>query len=288
MKFAILGGDTRQLYLANILVKNNHDVYIFGEKNEKVSMVNDKVKYDHHLEEVIKKCDTIIFGIPFTRDNLTVNNTFMDVKINLTKLYELIYDKFIITGMIHADIIKNLENNNNKIIDLLELPEFAIYNAVATAEGTIELAITGSKINISKSSVLILGFGKCGKILADKFKGIGASVTVVARKASDIAFIESYGYNALNFKNFASRLKDFQFIINTVPEIVLGKAELENVDPDSLIIDIAQAPGGLDWEASKELKLQTIHALGIPGKISPLDSAEIIYKIMKHFFDFLS
>ena len=63
---------------------------------------------------------------------------------------------------------------------------------------------------------------------------------------------------------------------------MLDKDNLENVRKDALVIDLASKPGGIDFEAAKDLKLNTIHALSLPGKYSPLSAAEYIYETIEH------
>jgi dipicolinate synthase subunit A len=48
------------------------------------------------------------------------------------------------------------------------------------------------------------------------------------------------------------------------------------VDKHVTIIDISSAPGGVDFEYAKHLKLNAKLYLGIPGKIAPRASADIL------------
>ena len=56
--------------------------------------------------------------------------------------------------------------------------EIAIKNAVAAAEGAIAEAILNGKENLQGGSSLVLGYGRCGSVLADKLRGMGSTVTV--------------------------------------------------------------------------------------------------------------
>ena len=50
----------------------------------------------------------------------------------------------------------------------------------------------------------------------------------------------------------AMALQESDFIFNTIPAMVLPKALLGYVRRDALILDMASAPGGVDYEACKE------------------------------------
>ena len=49
---------------------------------------------------------------------------------------------------------------------------------------------------------------------------------------------------------------------------------------NTLLIDLASAPGGIDFEEAKKQKKKCIWALAIPGKVSPLSTAEFIKEII--------
>jgi len=51
---------------------------------------------------------------------------------------------------------------------------------------------------------------------------------------------------------------------------------------DSLIIDLASYPGGIDFEIAKELGIKTNWALGLPGKVSPKSVATYMMEKLKN------
>ena len=87
-----------------------------------------------------------------------------------------------------------------------------------------ELATTIFGLN-----VLILGYGRISKVLARLLKAMGANVTVSARKFSDLAWIETNGYQAIHTANVCDVLPDCQLIVNTVPAIILKESILSRV-----------------------------------------------------------
>ena len=50
---------------------------------------------------------------------------------------------------------------------------------------------------INGARCLVTGFGRIGKVLAVMLRGLGADVTVSARKAQDLAWIELFGCRAV-------------------------------------------------------------------------------------------
>lgn len=151
-----------------------------------------------------------------------------------------------------------------------------IHNAVPTAEGAIEIAITETPFTIHGSKSLVLGYGKIGKILSKDLYALGAQTYVEARKYADLAMIEGHGYEPLPLDNLKDHIHEFDIIFNTIPSLILDDEILTKVKKDALIIDLASKPGGIDFDAAKAYGLKVIWALSLPGKIAPVSSGAII------------
>lgn len=74
-------------------------------------------------------------------------------------------------------------------------------------------------------------------------------------------------------------------MINTVPSLVLGAADLAELPADCLLLDLASKPGGIDFDAAAALGRRAIWALSLPGKVAPVSAAgalrESIYTILQ-------
>ena len=173
-------------------------------------------------------------------------------------------------------------DKNVNYIDLQRREEFTVLNTISTAEGTIQIAMEETQRTIHGSNVLIMGFGRIGKVLSKMLDGIGAKVYCEARKNEDIAWIKAYGYEPVHLNDLNENLNKFDVIINTIPFTVLDNEKLDLVKKDVVLIDIASNPGGIDRKAAKEKELKLIWALSLPGKVAPLTSAEFIKETIYH------
>ena len=196
--------------------------------------------------------------------------------------------KILIAGSITPEIYDMVNDEYIEIIDIMKREELAVLNTIATAEGTIQIAIENTNKIIHGSEVLILGFGRIGKVLARKLAGLSAKVTCAARKDEDLAWIQAYGHKATNINLIGKNLSEFDVIINTVPQMILTAEKMEYVKPECLLIDLASNPGGIDKKAAKEKGLQLVWALALPGKVAPTTTAEFIkdtiYNILKEIY----
>ena len=250
----------------NYIVYTHYKKFIDDENNIK------------NLDKFLEKIDILIVPIPFTKDNNNVFNIDNEnININLLIEKSIKYNiKMFLGGVINSQIKDTLLKNNIKTFDFFEDNSIAILNAIPTAEGAIQTAMEKSYKTIFNSNSLVLGYGRCGKILANMLKGIGANVDVTYRKDEDLAYIKAYGLNPINLYKIKSNINKYDFIFNTIPYEILDKDILLNVDKKSIIIDLASAPGGLDYNYARELNLQAIYCPSLPGRVAPYTAGEIL------------
>lgn len=281
-KIAILGGDKRSLELINLLLDDNNLVSIFGF--DKISE-DLRIKQGKTLEEVIKGSNIIIGPLPFS-ENDKLNTPFSDKKINLDSILNLIdKDQLLLGGKINKEFINKCKKKNINIIDYFNREEMQILNAIPTAEGAISIAIEGLPITISGSNALVLGYGRIGKVLSKMLYGIGANTYVAARKKSDLAWITINGYKSIDLKNLYCNLSQMNIVFNTIPSLILKEKELSNLNKNTLIIDVASKPGGVDFIKAEEMGLKVNWALGLPGKVAPITAANAIKKTIYNIIE---
>ncbi|WP_312815427.1 dipicolinate synthase subunit DpsA [Sedimentibacter sp.] len=270
-----IGGDLRQTYLANLLYENGFNVITYRLINSTEFNLNttDDISYAMNFSKLI------ITPIPFSKDKKHITDhiqngnklTFEEFLLHLKSTHCLI------GGNIIKEVIEACNKNNIPYLDLMKVEEIAMFNAIATAEGAIAEAVTKSLGNLHGSKGLVLGYGKTGKVIASKLKALNVDVTVGARSKFALAEAFVNGCDILELDELRSKISEFDYIFNTIPFIVLTKELLSTLSPKITIIDIASLPGGIDYEAAKELNINAYLCLGVPGKYAPLASAEILF-----------
>lgn len=264
MNFCIIGGDLRSFFLAKTLSKEKHEVKLYGF--EKLENFKECEKYD----EMIRNSNAIILPIPFSKDNKYIHMPFSNQDILIKEICYYLENKIIFVGNIHQDLKEELHKKNNKVIDFMQKEEFAILNAIPTAEATIEIILKNTKKILQNSHCLIMGFGRIGKVLADKLKSLSAKVTCIITNQVEKAWAQVYGYETTtieNIQNNCTKLKQYDIIINTIPKIIFNE-ELKEIRKETLVIDLASKPYGIDRKIAEQEKLNFIEALGLPRKIS--------------------
>lgn len=161
--------------------------------------------------------------------------------------------------------------------DYTKSAALAAGNAVPTAEGAIQLAMERLPITLSGSRCLVTGFGRIGKALATRLRGLFAHVTVAARKPEDRAMAAALGFTPETTGVYLRGLAQYDCIFNTVPTPVFLPEHLAAMRPDCLIVDLASAPGGLPAEAAHLETPVYLPAPGLPGKVAPAAAAALLY-----------
>lgn len=272
--FAIIGGDMRQIYMANELIGLNFTVIVYGLNDPSLNL---KCCHAESLSEVINSSDVVITPIPISKDQINILSLRSQSDLTITQLCSLLTsDHKLYGGCLTKELKSYCDNRNIFYCDLMDNDEVILYNTIATAEGAIAEAICNSNTNLHGSSCLIIGYGKCARTLAEKLKGLCGHIDIAARSSSALAAAYASSYGTLNLSGLHEKIKHYDFIFNTVPALILTKEHLSNTNPDVVIIDIASAPGGVDYTNAKELHRNAKLCLGLPGKYAPKSSASFL------------
>jgi dipicolinate synthase subunit A len=274
MNIAIIGGDMRQACLAELFAADGHQITAFGlEEAGQLKGVELKNLTDRSYSGY----DCYVLPLPVTAQDGLLNTPLTHTDITADSLLRsLPRGSYVCGGRIDEEYIKLCRELNLPAFDYFKREELAVANAAITAEGAIQIAMEETGIAISHARVLVIGFGRVGKLLANRLHALGALVTVSARKLSDMAWIEALGYKAANTLSLDGILSGFDIIFNTVPARVLGSERLKHVSPSCLCIELASAPGGMDFTAASRLGLKSIWALSLPGRVAPITAGSII------------
>lgn len=267
MKVAVIGGDKRMLYAAKAFMDDGAEVALSGFD----ALQNDNTS----VRDAVRWADLSILPVrPITDGYLTM--PYSDTRMTIEEFAQICGKKPIFCGM--SDSISKI--TDAPVYDYAAREDFAIKNAVLTAEGTLELLLHEYKDSLCGANVLVIGYGRIGKVLSRYLNALGAKVTVSARKASARAWIEAMGIKADDYSQ--KELNSYEIILNTVPALILDRSRIDRLRDDVLLIDLASAPGGVDFDRAKEREIRCIHALGLPGRSAPIAAGRIIKDTIIH------
>ena len=198
-------------------------------------------------------------------------------------------------------------------VDYMKEEGAAYTNAAVTAEGAIAEAILGGTEVLFQRPMLVMGYGRCGQMLAQRLRALGGKVTVYEKDPEKLAIAQACGFDtaeaedemvsyepgavtiancSLDTENraAANRLdaqfwSRFVYVFNTIPARVLGEERLSYLRHDAVLIDLASAPGGLDYAYCAQKGLNAKLWGGLPAKYAPKSAAELLLRVIESYLN---
>ena len=277
--FGVIGGDERMKYLAQSIAADGYPVCVCGL--EKLGTCRGAAECD--LPQLAAKSSVILLPLPATKDGLFLNAPYAENEIRLDDDFARFFmHKTVCGGMLQRLTASSSLWREIEPEDYYRREELAVGNAIPTAEGAVGIAIREYPGTINGAKCLITGFGRIGKNLAIILRGMGAEVFCAARKKADLMQMRAFGVQPLTYREISRR---FDLIFNTVPAKVLTSPVLMQQTRDTLIIELASAPGGTDLKRAEELHLHVIDAPSLPGRVAPKTAAEYIKEVVYNILE---
>ena len=250
--FAVIGGDRRSFFAARRLREYGFLTDVLALKNEKVFLPENKIR-----------ADAVLLPIPFTRDGIHIFAPEIKEEILISDVLASASENSVIL----AGNVKNI--TDDRVLDYVQRENFALMNAVPTAEGALLLALQNGKRTVFGMRVAVIGYGKVAFATAKLFHAVGADVTVFARKSQARTEAHMMGYTAKPLAELFVCADQYELLINTAPARVLDREILSKMSKDAWIMELASAPFGLDFDEAKSLGIHAELASGLPGKFFP-------------------
>lgn len=279
---AVIGGDARYLELIRQLTTlPGTTIILVGF--DKIEQGYTGLKQVDFNDLVIADIDVIILPITGTDSDGNIEIVFSDQSIRLTKewFHKLHADAIVFTGTANDYLTSATEKASISLIPLLERDDVAIYNSIPTAEGTIMMAMEQTDYTLHSSRVIVVGFGRVGHTVANKFSALGAKVSVSASRIKDLARITEMGLTAIPLAELSKHTSECDLLINTVPAQVINQGSIQQLPSHSIIIDLASKPGGTDFDYAKKRGIKAILAKSLPGNVAPKTAGKILADVIK-------
>lgn len=273
----MLGGDTREVMLAEALVDLEVDLRLVGFP------LQGKLRKAAHFTnptEAAQNCRAVIAPMSNTdlAGNITSRPDQSPEPIFLPDVLAAVAPQTpLLIGVAKPVIRQLVARYGLRLIETASIDEIAVLNSIPTAEGAIQVAMEETAVTIHDSECLVIGLGRCGTAIVQRLIALGARVTAAARSPGDLARAVVMGAKPLELRNISTQT-DFDVIFNTVPALVLDRSYLRHLSPQTVIIDIASSPGGTDFEAAQQQGIKAIHALSLPGKVAPITAGQILVR----------
>ncbi len=238
LNFWVLGGDQRQAHLARLLAEDGHQVHTFA------MAPTARLTPEPGLEG-LGRADVVVLPLPAAGPDGQLYAPSSPVPVPLDAVLDALSPgQLVCGGRVDAAAAARARDRGLEIVDYFAREELAVANCVPTAEGCVQLAMEHLPITVHGARVLVVGYGRVGTVTAQRFHALGAKVTVAARRCEQLAWAGAAGLGTEHIGQLAGWLCSYDLVVNTVPAPVLGEAELADLRPGCLVIDLASSPGG--------------------------------------------
>lgn len=277
----MLGGDERQIYMARALAQKGRRVTVWGlgACGERIA----PAKIARSPQEALDGVEAVILPLPASIDGVRVNCPLdPEASLRFSFLTSIRRDCLFIGGKLPPTLGTLARESNITLIDYYDDELLQLKNALPTAEGALAIAMRELPVTIDGICAAVIGYGRIGTVLADKLTALGAHVYLYARKPRDLARASQRHLRPMRLfgdgveSSLASLPRSCRVIFNTVPYTLFTREILETLPRNCLYIDLASAPGGIDWAAARELGIQTVWGTALPGRCTPESAGEIL------------
>ena len=276
IKAAVIGGDARQIFIANELADMGYAVSVFALGGSYIGRLSSTVVLEKKLNDTLYGAFLAICPIPFSRDSLTLNAPYYPSKINTDSLISTLCEcKVVAAGML-SDSARASLSEKTFVIDYAKNEDFLLKNAFASAEGALSVIIESMPTTLCSSVCAITGYGRISRALASYLRSLGAKVKIFARKECDRTDARLHGLEAHEIGALTTELSDIDVLINTVPSVIICKEALASLPKDAILIELASRPGGFDKEAKDKLGKEIISAEALPARFSPKSAGRAV------------
>ena len=253
MKICIIGKSKRLQILENNLNKANIEVEAITSSNQ----LSNKIE-----------ADFIVLPIPTLK-----RDGFLNLEGGQNITAESVLNNISVKSTVISCGLKCTSHRN---IDLNTREDFAYLNAVPTAEGAILYALLNTERSLFESNILITGFGRVAKLLANRLRGFSNRITIVARSLKDLSYAEALGFNTIHISKLHKKAFQFDLIFQTVPSLIITSEIIDLLRKDSVIIELSSKSAGTDYNYAESKGLKVVHAPALPEKISPITAGNIL------------
>ncbi len=244
MRFFIYETDLRQVAIGESLVEKGF---------EKVAIEN------------MGKADVII--LPFV-------NVEKDVVLDSSFFEGIKEGAVVYTGAKDDKVRVKFEKAGVDFREILDSQIMTVLNALPTAEGVLFNLLGDFDKCLVGAKVLVLGYGVCGSVIAEKLKALKSKVYIFEKCELKKADARNQGLKTIKEKEIIEH--KFDIIINTIPLKVVSEDTLNRLNINTLVYEVASAPFGFDedWMIEKGFKYKKLR--GLPSRFGVRYSSENI------------
>ena len=263
---AVLGGDGREIEIARLAALAGAEVRTCGFPAAAVAGTGASAVSS--IQDAVQNADVVICPIPLPAadGSLFAPQSAEKLVPDAETLRSMRRGGLLITGRASPRMHEAARALGLQLQEYEADEELMLRRAPAIAEGAIRIAIEQTDVTLHGNPCMVVGFGKIAPTIAAMLRGLGAHVTVAARNPVQLAKAWAMGCETVLVSAVAESASRMAVIFNTVPARLFTRDVLRRLGSETVLIDLAGPPGGVDQEAARDLGVRSIWARGLGGR----------------------
>jgi dipicolinate synthase subunit A len=261
-RLAVLGGDKRELLIARWFSEKGYDVSLYGTRPSEF----EDLRVCATAGDAVDGASVIVTPMPgiANEDQLYSPHAPAAIVVDADLLGRAADGAAFFAGHSTSRMRSAGESKGIRWFPMGDDDYVQVQHAIPTAEAALAIAINETSETVLGSRCLVLGYGRIGSILAADLRGIGAKVTVAARRKEARARAEGAGHDAIatTQAEIVAFTDTADLVFVTTPARLFTEAALSHCQPHALVIDLASPPGGVDHDEAKRQGVRAIWARG--------------------------
>jgi dipicolinate synthase subunit A len=273
IRVAVLGGDAREIYIAEQLLVKGYQVAVFGAAASHASQLAPAVS----PEAAVTGANWIICPSPGLGDGDRVYAPDCSVPITLNAALFTASDAAtggLILGRATPEVTSAAKAAGVAVFEMKDDRALAVSNATSVAEALVALLVGKTRRVLPAHRLLVIGYGATGAAFTDALLGLACGVRVTARRAEHLERARQRGAQPVDYAARVQAMAESDIVVNTVPS---PDAIPHSAFPrlrEAIVVDIASPPGGTDHVAAGVSGIDLTWARGLAGARAPLSAGD--------------
>lgn len=274
-RVAVLGGDGREVHVAQRLARDGHDAVCYGQ----VAIASNGVRVATSLADAVRGTEWLVLPSPGLNGDLIYAPDAPGPIVLDRALLEQSAARQGGVGMGRStpkfDEIAG--GMSIQIFQLKDDPGLATRLSTGVAEGVMRLLIELTQRILREHRFLVVGYGVTGAVIVDYLVAAHCTPQVAARHPRWLERARQCGAIPVAYDDRVKAMEAADIIINTVPATSAIPSEAFAQLRERIVVDIASPPGGLDHDAARSAGVHVHWPRGLAGGRAPLTAGDAQY-----------
>jgi dipicolinate synthase subunit A len=274
-RVAVLGGDGREVHVAERLAKDGHEAVRYGQ----ATVASNSVRVATTVGEAVRGTEWLVLPSPGLNGDVIYAPDAPEPIVLDSALLEqsAAREGGVVMGRSTPALDEIAKRMNIRIFQLKDDPGLATRLSTGVAEGVMRLLIELTQRILREHRFLIVGYGVTGAVLLDYLVAAHCTPQVAARHPRWFERARQCGAAPVAYQDRVEAMAAADIVINTVPSTDAIPPEAFARLRDRIVVDIASPPGGLDHEAARAAGVQVHWPRGLAGGRAPLTAGDAQY-----------